>query len=207
MKAQRVTLKFPPVPTSEWRLLVITDAGWCVRESGKSQGGYLLCLCESKVLQRQEGVCWLIKWASKKLRRVVRSSTAAETLAAQNGLDCVEFAQAFLQECLHGMNPKEFRMWVPEVPSGLVLDSIADCLTKLKGNKGPLFEMMSACRYKITPSKQSGRGKSELPSSPARSDLPVRALRGMCVHTFVGFCSILFPCNMWACSHHRFRVC
>ena len=96
-------------------------------------------------------------------------------------------------------------MWVPEVPSGLVLDSkslydaltrsacstalalekrlaidyaiartclrernitpywtnncqmLADCLAKLKGNKGPLYEMMSQCRYKIAPSKQSGR--------------------------------------------------
>ena len=51
MKAQKLTLRFPPVPTSEWRLLVTTDAGWCVRESGESQGGYLLFLCESKVLQ------------------------------------------------------------------------------------------------------------------------------------------------------------
>ena len=53
------------------------------------------------------------EWASKKLR-VVRSSTAAETLAAQNGLDAIEFAQAFLQEVLVGMSPPEFQQWKPE---------------------------------------------------------------------------------------------
>ncbi|CAE7357072.1 RE1, partial [Symbiodinium sp. KB8] len=132
MKTQKVTLRFPRVPASDWRLLVITDAGWGVRESGESQGGLILCLCESKVLRQEEGICWVIEWASKKLRRVVRSSTAAETLAAQNGLDCIEFAQAFIQECLNGMSPREFRTWTPEETSGLVIDSksLYDALTR-----------------------------------------------------------------------------
>ena len=123
MKERKVTPQFPCVPTKDWRLVVITDAGWCVRENGESQGGLILCACESKVLKQEEGTCWVIEWASKKLRRVVRSSTVAETLAAQNGLDCIEFAQAFMQECLYGMFPRDFRSWIPEVPSGLVLDS------------------------------------------------------------------------------------
>ena len=75
------------------------------------------------MLEQQRGATWIIEWASKKLRRVVRSSTAAETLAAQNGLDAVEFAQAFLQELINGMQPKQFQMWKPEHPSGLVVDS------------------------------------------------------------------------------------
>ena len=205
MKNRRVTLKFPCVPTSQWRLLAITDAGWGTRENGESQGGLILCLCESKVLKQQRGQCWVIEWVSKKLRRIVRSSTAAETLAAQNGLDCIEFAQAFLQECLHNMHPKEFRAWTPSLESGLVIDSkslydaltrsacstalaiekrlaidyaiarcclhernvvpfwtnnrqmAADCLTKLRGGKEVLFDLLDHTCYHVRPCTQSGR--------------------------------------------------
>ena len=115
MKARHVSLKFPSVPIDQWRLLVVTDAGWCVRESGDSQGGLMLCLCEASVLEQKQGTTWIIEWSSKKLRRVVRSSTAAETLAAQNGLDAIEFAQGFIQETLYGMKPKMFQQWVPKL--------------------------------------------------------------------------------------------
>ena len=205
MKQRKVCLRFPPIPLEDWRLLAVTDAGWGVRESGESQGGLLLCLCEKRVLDREPGATWIIEWSSKKLRRVVRSSTAAETMAAQNGLDAIEFAQAFLQEVLKGMMPREFRQWTPEVPSGLVIDSkslydaltrsacstalaiekrlaidysiaracladqhvlpfwtnnlqmVADCLTKLKGNKDILYKVMDSCVYHVRPSKESGR--------------------------------------------------
>eukprot|EP00439_Symbiodinium_sp_Y106_P011645 s11830_g1.t1 len=109
LKARKVTLKFPPVPLERWRLLAITDAGWGVRANGESQGGLILCLCDQDVIDRKPGKTWVIEWSSKKLRRVVRSSTAAETMSAQNGLDAIEFAQSFLQEVLYGMTPKEFQ--------------------------------------------------------------------------------------------------
>ena len=219
LKARKVTLKFPPVPLERWRLLVITDAGWGVRANGESQGGLALCLCDQDVLDRKPGRTWLIEWSSKKLRRVVRSSTAAETMAAQNGLDAIEFAQAFLQEVLYGMTPRVFQQWVPDQPSGLVIDSkslydaltrsacssalamekrlaidyaiaraclserhvlpywtnnlqmVADCLTKLKGNKDTMFKLLDTCMYHAKPSKESGRkeaartGGTRAPSS------------------------------------------
>ena len=151
MKERKCTLKFPSIPTSDWRLLVVTDAGWGTRESGESQGGFILCLCESKVLKQQEGVCWVIEWASKKLRRVVRSSTAAETLAAQNGLDAIEFAQALLQECLCAMTPKHFRQWLPELPSALVIDSksLYDALTRSACSTALAIEKRLAIDYSI----------------------------------------------------------
>ena len=195
MKTRRTTLRFPCVDTGDWRLLVVTDAGWGVRESGESQGGYILCLCESRVLEQKEGACWVLEWASKKLRRVVRSSTAAETLRKH----CCRNASTVCPQT------KEFRLWVPDRPSGLVIDSkslydaltrsacssalaiekrlaidysiarsclqernvrpfwtnnlqmIADCLTKLKGAKETLFQLLDTCRYHVRPSKQSGR--------------------------------------------------
>ncbi|CAE7296093.1 RE1, partial [Symbiodinium sp. CCMP2456] len=216
LKTRRATLKFPVVPLERWRLLAVTDAGWGVRANGESQGGLVLCLCDKEVLERRPGPTWIIEWSSKKLRRVVRSSTAAETLAAQNGLDAIEFAQAFLQEVLYGMTPKLFQQWVPENKSGLVIDSkslydaltrsacssalamekrlaidyaiaraclsergvlpfwtnnlqmVADCLTKLKGNKEVMYKLLDTCCYHVRPSKESGRLDHELPGCDLR---------------------------------------
>ncbi|CAE7934323.1 RE1 [Symbiodinium sp. KB8] len=151
MKARKVSLRFPPVPVDRWRLLAITDAGWGVRANGESQGGLLLCLCDKDVLEQKPGKTWIIEWSSKKLRRVVRSSTAAETLAAQNGLDSIEFAQAFLQEVLFGMSPRQFQQWVPETQSGLVIDSksLYDALTRSACSSALAMEKRLAIDYAI----------------------------------------------------------
>ena len=151
MKQRAVVLRFPVVPLSQWRLLVITDAGWGTRESGESQGGLIVCICTAEVLQQKEGTTWLIEWSSKKLRRVVRSSTSAETLSSQNGLDAVEFAQAFLQEVIHGMPPKAFRQWTPENSSGLVIDSksLYDALTRSACSTALAVEKRLAIDYAI----------------------------------------------------------
>ena len=82
------------VPIDDWRLVCITHAGWATRDNGDSQGGYLLLIAESKMLKREQAKCWLVDWSSKKLKRAVRSSVAAETLSGQNGLDAVELFQA-----------------------------------------------------------------------------------------------------------------
>ena len=151
MKSRKVCLRFPPVPLDRWRLIVITDAGWGVRANGESQGGLLLCLCDQDVLDQKPGKTWVVEWSSKKLRRVVRSSTAAETLAAQNGLDAIEFAQAFLQEVVHGMSPRQFQQWVPEQPSGLVIDSksLYDALTRSACSSALAMEKRLAIDYAI----------------------------------------------------------
>ena len=151
MKTRRVCLRFPPVPLDRWRLLAVTDAGWGVRANGESQGGLLLCLCDKNVLEQKPGATWPIEWSSKKLRRVVRSSTAAETLAAQNGLDAIEFAQAFLQEVIQGMSPRQFQQWTPEQPSGLVIDSksLYDALTRSACSSALAMEKRLAIDYAI----------------------------------------------------------
>ena len=124
MKERKVCLRFPStVPLEDWRLVCISDAGWATRESGDSQGGYLLLIAESKMLKRERARCWLVDWSSKKLKRTVRSSVAAETLAGQNGLDATELFQALLEETLHGTTPKQFREMTPEHEAALVIDS------------------------------------------------------------------------------------
>ena len=124
MKENRVCLKFPSdVPIKDWRIMAITDAGWGTRGNGESQGGYLLCLVASPMLEQRPARCWIVDWSSKKLRRAVRSSVAAETLAGQNGLDAIEMLQALMSETLHGVSPKELRNLKPENPAAIVMDS------------------------------------------------------------------------------------
>ncbi len=207
MGEQSVSLRFPSdIPIADWRLLVICDAGWATRPKGDSQGGYLLCICESKVVEKREpGRVWLVDWASKKLKRKVRSSCAAETLALQNGLDALELFQALMYETIYNIKPKQFRGMVPTEKCAVVTDSKslydaltrsalssslsvekrlaidyaiakstlserncipcwvnnlnmpADCLTKLKGEKQQLINMLKNCSYQIKTSTQSGR--------------------------------------------------
>ena len=124
MKEKKVCLRFPSsVPIDDWRLVCITDAGWATRDNGDSQGGYLLLIAESKMLKREQAKCWLVDWSSKKLKRAVRSSVAAETLSGQNGLDAVELFQALMEETLRNVTPRQFREMTPKHEAGLVIDS------------------------------------------------------------------------------------
>lgn len=210
MKERKVCLRFPAgIDPETWRILCISDAGWGTRANGESQGGYILCLSTPQILERERAKCWIIDWQSKKLRRVVRSSVAAETLAGQNGLDGIEAFQALLAETLDGVTPRMFREQVPTNPAALVIDSkgfydavtrsccsqsislerrlqidyaiakettenqnilvfwvnnlrmSADCLTKLKGDTKPLYEILDGGTYQITICQVSGKKEKQ----------------------------------------------
>ena len=75
------------------------------------------------MLKREQAKCWLVDWSSKKLKRAVRSSVAAETLSGQNGLDAVELFQALMEETLRNVTPRQFREMTPKHEAGLVIDS------------------------------------------------------------------------------------
>ena len=66
-------------------LLVVTntDAGWTTRPDGTLQGGQLVFISNSELLQSRESNMSLISWHSSRLRRV----SAAETQAAADGDD------------------------------------------------------------------------------------------------------------------------
>ena len=124
MKERKITIKFPSnVPIDQWRLICISDAGHQKRANGDSQGGYLLGLTNTLMRQRKTAPMWLVDWASKKLQRVVRSSTSSETHAGNNALDAIEFFQALMAETIQGTTPKEFRKQVPKNTALLVVDS------------------------------------------------------------------------------------
>lgn len=161
LKTKKVCLKFPStVPISDWRIVCIADAGWATRHNGDSQGGYLLLLAESAILDRKPAKCWLIDWASKKLQRAVRSSVAAETLSGQNGLDAIEMFQAVLLETIKGITPRMFRESTPQDPAGVVIDSkgFYDAITRSCSSSSVSLERRLLIDYAIakeTLSKQN----------------------------------------------------
>ena len=62
-------------------VVTYTDAGWTTRPGGTSRGRHLVFIANSQLLQSTESNMSLISWHSSRLRRVARSSSAAETHA------------------------------------------------------------------------------------------------------------------------------
>ena len=58
-----------------------SDASWANRKSGSSTGGYVIGLCGPQVLEGQRDHVTIVSWSTNKLKRVCRSSLAAEVQA------------------------------------------------------------------------------------------------------------------------------
>ena len=83
-------------------VVMYTDAGWTTRPDGTSQGGQLVFIANSETRQGRESNMSLISWHSSRLRRVARSSSAAETQAAADGDDEAVNIRLCLKKVLFG---------------------------------------------------------------------------------------------------------
>ena len=104
-------------------VVTYTDAGWTTRPDGTSQSGQLVFIANSELLQSRESNMSLISWHSSRLRRVARSSSAAETQAAADGDDEAVYIRLCLKEVLFGQ--LDLRNWQSEarqIPAALVVD-------------------------------------------------------------------------------------
>ena len=71
-----------------------TDAAWAVRPDGSSQGGFVIvAAAQDQVMSDRPFELTVIDWASRRLTRVCRSSLSAETQAAANAVDELEWAR------------------------------------------------------------------------------------------------------------------
>ena len=64
-----------------------SDASWANRKSGSSTGGYVIGLCGRQVLEGKRDHVTIVSWSTNKLKRVARSSLAAEVQALANTED------------------------------------------------------------------------------------------------------------------------
>lgn len=95
MQEYEQKLFFPSLclPVESWKLVVFTDAAHANICNGTgSVGAYVVFLVDS------DGKCCTLAWKANKIKRVVRSSLAAETLSLQEGLECALYIQKLICE-------------------------------------------------------------------------------------------------------------
>ena len=91
IKNNKITLKYKKL-ANNLKLFVYTDASFGNLKDGGSEGGYLVFLLD------ESNNCNFITWQSKRLKRIPRSSLAAETIALLDGIDAVVYiAQLFFE--------------------------------------------------------------------------------------------------------------
>ena len=95
MKESKAELLIPDLQDpASWKLLCFTDASLGNLNGGKdSTGGHLIILW-NEITKK----CALIDWHSNKIKRVVRSTLAAETLSLCDGLENTLFIRDMLRE-------------------------------------------------------------------------------------------------------------
>lgn len=92
-KAQQFSINIQQLDNKEnLKLIVMADASLGNLPDGGSQGGHLIMLLDSS------GKISPITWKSKRIRRVARSTLAAETLSLSDALDTGMFIRTLYQE-------------------------------------------------------------------------------------------------------------
>jgi hypothetical protein len=98
---QPVTIKFEHLgcDMSEMIVVAVSDASFAGMPRGRSQGGLAVAFANPKILEGQSKLC-IVTHHSGLLKRVVRSSLAAEISQAANALEEADFTRALLAEVL-----------------------------------------------------------------------------------------------------------
>ena len=91
----QVTLKFNKLKNP--KMIVYSDASLGNNDTGNTQGGFFIGLQDKESLTLTP-----LAWCSKKLRRVARSTLAAETLAMVDAMDSAIFSASLFSELMTG---------------------------------------------------------------------------------------------------------
>ena len=87
IKASDFALRFRPIDFRRACIVVYSDSSWANAPGNASQAGYLVFLAEMTVTTHKGGFAYLLEWRSHRIRRVCRSTLAAECIAMDTGLD------------------------------------------------------------------------------------------------------------------------
>ena len=96
VKTDEVFIQFPDLgDVSSWKLVVYTDASYANLPDGvSSAGGNIIFIVG------ENNRCCPISWCSNKIKRVVKSTIAAEALSLVNGLDNAFYVGCLLSEII-----------------------------------------------------------------------------------------------------------
>ena len=87
-------ITIPKLDLSSTSILVYTDASFNNLTDGHSQGGQIIVLLD------RNGSCSPISWSSNKIKRVLKSTLAAETMSFTEGTDSAYFTRKLVIEIL-----------------------------------------------------------------------------------------------------------
>ena len=99
----KCVVRFPKLNLSSIKLVSFSDASFNNLQKAGSQGGHIVFLADD------ENNCCPIEWKSNRIKRVVRSALAAESLACADCVDTVVYWTGALSEMLNSSNlPESF---------------------------------------------------------------------------------------------------
>ena len=116
LKAENHMIKFIPIDFTSAKIICFADAAFANLHNGASQGGFIVFLeCKNK--------CVPLFWQSKKLKRVVKSTLSAETMALMEGAEHCFLLKSIIKEILN-----------VDLPITVITDSksLKDCLSTSK---------------------------------------------------------------------------
>ena len=94
-RVDKLSLKFPKLNLQNLQLVVHSDASHNNLRNGGSQGGFMVFLGDNS------GKVAPIQWQSKRIKRVVKSTLAAECLALEEAVDHAFYMKCILSEILN----------------------------------------------------------------------------------------------------------
>ena len=103
-KCNKFSLQFKKLHIPSLRIAVYSDASFANLPDGSSQGGHIIFLCDK--FRNSAPICW----SSRKVKRVVRSTLAAETLAATDALDSAYLVSKLLADFLCEKKTREIEL-------------------------------------------------------------------------------------------------
>ena len=100
LKDEEAWVKFSKLgPVKTWKMVVYTDAAHANLNSVSSVGGHVIFIVD------EDGLACPVSWKANKIKRVVRSSLAAEALSLQEGLDECLYTRMITEEMLGLKHP------------------------------------------------------------------------------------------------------
>jgi hypothetical protein len=94
-------ITIPAIPLDRMAILVHADASLKNASRKGTQAGWLLGVCDVKVLEGEHGAWGPVGWRSGRLRRVVQATLGAEMLSLQDAAREAEWYMSMLAEALY----------------------------------------------------------------------------------------------------------
>ena len=100
LKTEKCDVVFPKLNSTQGlKLVVYTDASLANLNGIDSCGGHVIFLCDN------DNMCCALSWHSGKLKRVARSTIAAETMALSSGIEEAMYLRQVIMFSIGGVLP------------------------------------------------------------------------------------------------------